>query len=635
MPPTATAHRRSKISLLAVWIVFCAFCNCIGWLLSGFHELNAAGYATAFGIALLSALLWKAKTGAVFFERRDLHKLQRRFRRLFPAAFLILAALAFLGGALYAPTNYDALAYREPRVLHWLAEGRWHWIHTEFGRINTRGCGIEWLTAPVIVLMNTDRWLFILNSISFLFLPGLIFSIFTRLGVRPRVAWYWMWPLSCSYCFLLQAGSIANDLFVAPFVLAAVDYALRSHQQKSLGALRLSILSAALFTAVKANTLPLLLPYVIALAPGWRLWFRGFIGTLLVSLMALMASFAPIAFLNAKYAHDWTGGETKHLPSKSAFAEKLCGNLVILLVDDAAPPLAPFAGWWNNHVAANLAQTHMGKVIDANFEISNNVFYMSEMATEEGAGMGLGNFILICAATIAALCYRRSHAPGVLKPITLWFFVGTYVAFFVFITTSYVLDTARLLAPYYPLSIMPFLIFGGQSTVVRRRWWRALGIATFIIAAVPLIASPPRPLFPWKSALAWLQKAGCPKTSLERAETVYSVYSQRHNSFAPAIQLLPPGTNVVGLVTYDDPEAALWYPLGSRRVIHVCHQDSGEYLKSRGIEYVIVNPNKLDMFFHIPFDQWLQEVHGRQVAILPLTLRASGPTLDWPIVKLD
>ena len=55
-----------------------------------------------------------------------------------------------------------------------------------------------------------------------------MFSVFTRLGVRRRVAWSWMWLVPTGYCFLLQAGSIGNDLFGAPFALAAVDFALRA-----------------------------------------------------------------------------------------------------------------------------------------------------------------------------------------------------------------------------------------------------------------------------------------------------------------------------------------------------------------------------------------------------------------------
>ena len=102
----------------------------------------------------------------------NLRKQRRRFRRTFPLAFLILALLAILGGALHPPSNYDALAYRVPRVLHWLAEGQWHWIYTDFQRVNTRACGIEWLSAPLIAFTKTDRLLFLINAVLVLAAAG-------------------------------------------------------------------------------------------------------------------------------------------------------------------------------------------------------------------------------------------------------------------------------------------------------------------------------------------------------------------------------------------------------------------------------------------------------------------------------
>src|SRR6185312_10295516 len=140
-------------------------------------------------------------------------KFFRRFRGAFPLAFFIVAAMEITGGILYPPTNYDALAYRVPRVLHWLAADQWHWIHSFFGQINNRSCGIEWVSAPLVALLKTDRLLFLINTVSFLFLPGLVFSVFTRLGVRRCVAWHWMWIAPTGYGLLLQAGSIGNDMF--------------------------------------------------------------------------------------------------------------------------------------------------------------------------------------------------------------------------------------------------------------------------------------------------------------------------------------------------------------------------------------------------------------------------------------
>ena len=51
-------------------------------------------------------------------------------------------------------------------------------------------------------------------------LPGLVFSVFRRVGVHARAAWHWMWLLPTGYCYLLQAGSVANDMFSAHFIAA-------------------------------------------------------------------------------------------------------------------------------------------------------------------------------------------------------------------------------------------------------------------------------------------------------------------------------------------------------------------------------------------------------------------------------
>lgn len=108
---------------ISIWVWICAYLNCAGWTLSALHQLNAAGYSFALLVGFAALLVWRKKTSARIFPHISWRKLKRRFRRPFPLAFLILAAMAFLGGALYAPSNYDALAYRVPRVLHWLAAG--------------------------------------------------------------------------------------------------------------------------------------------------------------------------------------------------------------------------------------------------------------------------------------------------------------------------------------------------------------------------------------------------------------------------------------------------------------------------------------------------------------------------------
>src|SRR5262245_18757295 len=115
-----------------------------------------------------------------------------------------------------------------------------------FQRLNVRAVGWEWVTVPFLVFTKTDRLFFLINIISFLLLPGLIFSMLRRLGVKSRAAWHWMWLLPSGYCFLFQAGSIGNDLFGAVFALAAMDLALRARESRNLTQVWLSCLAAAL-----------------------------------------------------------------------------------------------------------------------------------------------------------------------------------------------------------------------------------------------------------------------------------------------------------------------------------------------------------------------------------------------------
>src|SRR5579859_1661774 len=119
------------LPVVVFWIWLCAYLNCAGWVLSACHGLNKAGYAVVFVVGLVPSIVWLKKSGAPFLPG-ILARFRHRFRRAFPLAFLILAGMAFVGGALYLPANYDSLAYRTTRVLHWLDAGQWQWVHSDF-----------------------------------------------------------------------------------------------------------------------------------------------------------------------------------------------------------------------------------------------------------------------------------------------------------------------------------------------------------------------------------------------------------------------------------------------------------------------------------------------------------------------
>jgi len=625
------------LALLWVWI--CAVLNCAGWGLSAVHALDGPGYAVVLVAGLLLLLVWRRTiipSGSLAFHES---RILRRIRRPLPLAFLILTGLMLLGGVLYAPSNYDGMTYRVPRILHWLAADQWHWIHTTYPRVNARACGIEWVSAPLILFSHSDRLLFLINVVSFLLLPGLVFSVFTRLGVRPRVAWYWMWIVPTGYCFLLQAGSSGNDLFGAPFVLAAIDFALRARTSHRARDFFGSILAVALMTSAKTSDLPLLLVWAVAILPSWRLVFRWPVRLALVCVVAVACSFLPTAALNQYYCADWTGWKAEGECAKSDPPLRLAANVALVTLQNLTPPVFPLAGKWNafatNHIPPKLSLRLHQTVV----EPEAAEFHMEEMQIEESAGLGFGVCLLLLLSVVAAFAHRGSGISWNQwdSPLAVWQTSLRWlplVALLALLSQSEVYPISRILAPYYAL-LLPVCVAGpAQNWVVTRRWWRAAVGVVFLLAALLLVVSPARPLFPANTITSALRARHPDSRLLARADTIYALYRQRSDAFAPVLAELPPELKILGVFTYDDPEASLWRPFGSRRILHIRPEDTTDYLKSEGVDYVLINSHKMADWFHETPTQWVRRLNAVVVKKIPLTLRASEGPVDWWLVKL-
>ena len=621
-----------------LWVWICAVLNCAGWGLSAVHALDARGYAAAAGLGLLLLLVWRRSVRPPGWLAFHFTRFPRRFCRPLPLAFLILTGLMFLGGALYAPSNYDGMTYRVPRILHWLAAGQWHWIDTLFPRVNQRACGIEWVSAPLIVLTHSDRLLFLINVVSFLVLPGLVYSVFTRLGVRSRVAWHWMWIMPTGYCFLLQAGSSGNDLFGAPFVLAAIDFALRARTSHRARDFFGSILAVALMTSAKTSDLPLLLVWGVAILPSWSLLFRWPLRLTLVGLIALACSFLPTALLNQYYCGDWTGWKSEGTCVRSNPPLRLTANLALVTLQNLTPPVFPMAGQWNAFAASLLPPDLNRRLHQTVVEPEAVEFRLEEMQIEEIAGLGFGVCSLLL-LSVAAAFYRDFHS---LPRPTLASFTGwlsclrwlPLVSLLALLSQSEVYPISRILAPYYALLLPLALAIPGQAWVVRQYWWRVAVGVVFSFAALLLVISPPRPLFPAKTLASALLKRHPNSQLLERVDRVYSIYRDRSQAFAPVLAELPPDLKVLGLFTYDDPETSLWRPFGSRRIVHVRPGDTAEYLTRAGVHYVLIPPAKLARWFSEPAEEWVRGLNATVIKIIPLNLRAADGPSEWWLVKI-
>ena len=629
---------------LQLWIWISAFATLAGWTLSAFGQLNHAGYAVAFVLFVIF----------VFLRRRDLgftgenhcstsRKYFRRFCRPLPFCFLALAVLIFISGAIYPPNNYTAVTYRFPRALQWLGHGHWFWIHTANYRMNDRACGIEWLSAPLMLFTKSTRFLFLLNLVPFLLLPGLTFSVLTRLGVRQRVAWQWMWLLPTGYNFLLQAASATNDTFPAVYALAAIDFALRARQSKRFFDASNSILSAALLTGAKASNLPLLLPWAILIVTGgwWRAAGRTMIsrGARLVPVIIIAAavSFLPTAILNSIYCGDWSGAvlEPPIMTIKNPLIA-VSGNAFQLVLENFCPPFFPQAGWWNEHATKILPQAlvSISKYFDTGF------FTLGELPTEDGAGLGLGLCVLLAVSVLAKFFVRQTSSTlgaGSAAPFGKTFhfcvLIAPWLALLAYCIKSGMTGAARLIAPYYPL-LLPLLLVGdAASRLVRLRLWRFLVLVNMVLAFGVLILTPPRPLWPAQTILSHLVARHPDSHLLARALKVYSLYSTRSDSLAAIRNQLPANISVIGFAGGpDDAEISLWMPLGSRRVEDFLVTDSTAQIQKQGIEYAVIGDVQLQQF-GVTIDDWLKKNDAELLATTHITLKLATGEQTFYVVR--
>jgi hypothetical protein len=552
---------------------------------------------------------------------------------------LVLAILAFLGGAIHAPNNYDGLAYRLPRVLHWLAANQWQWIHAIFPRVNNRACGIEWLSAPLISLFRTDRLLFLINLLSFLFLPGLAFSVLTRLGVRHRAAWHWMWLAPSGYCFILQAGSIANDSFAAPFALAAIDFALRAKTSKRPGDVFASILAAALLTGAKTGNITLLLPWAIAILPSLKIMLSRPLATAAVCVMAVFASFLPSAALNYRYCHDWSGVTLEDDQTRGSIFLRTGANVVLLSVLNLSPPVFPGADQWNNSVQKIIPPGLESKLQQSLIEPGTYQFTAPQMQMEENAGLGFGVTLLLLASVIVA-AVRGGKSCFLIHPRSPgdWWrgalILAPWVSTAALLSQSEVYPIGRILAPNYILLLPLLLACPGHAQLVKHIWWRGAALVVFALAAGLLVISPARPLFPAGAVMAQLQARHPGSGLIARTAAVYAIYHDRHHAFQTVLDALPPGLKTLGFITYDDPETSLWQPYGTRVIVYVCPSDSPADLKALGIQYILAKGSLFGPRY-LNYDDWLATMNAQTVQTLQLNLRAGDPAATWYLIRLN
>ena len=438
--------------------------------------------------------------------------------------------------------------------------------------MNIAGCNFEWLTAPLLLFTRSDRLLFLINWLSYLLLPGLVFSVYIRLGIRRRVAWWWMWLAASGWCYALEAGSTHNDSMATIYILAAVYLALRARERQSYLDLFHSLLATALVTGVKQTNIPLVVVGLVAVWPcRSNLWRRPLL-TLGLSMWCLVISAATITALNIAYAGKWNGipeGTHFELPSP---LWGVVGNCFCLPIQNLMPPFFPWADGWD-HAMENFLKTPLG----AHFTSFEHFGYLRHGISEESAGIGLGISCLILLSLFVSACHPRTAIQSLLsscRQLGLFGWVlrlAPWPLLLLYMAKVGTFQNARQLAPYYPLLLLPLLALPVHATFARQIWWRLGCLLLMLVTVFMLVISRSRPFFPTHTIITRLASSQSHPKLLNQLQVSYGFMSTFELLRHPFSASLPTNESTIGYLAINGlAEPGLTLPFGQRNVERPC-----------------------------------------------------------------
>lgn len=608
----------------AIWVLLSSWLTAGALTLSSIGQLNRTGNAIVLFLGIAGSLYGYYRLNGSLWLLKGVRC--RRFKKLFPLLYLICAGAALIGGAIHAPTNFDAFSYRIPRILHWLSAEHWHWIGGTDARMDFSATGFECLMLPGLSVFHTLRLAFLINVISYLLLPGLVFSVFTALGVKRSIAATWMWILPCASCFVMEAGSIGNDLIATVYVLAALLFAWRAIQSGKPFDVILSVLSAALMTGTKASNLPLLLPVSICLLVVFYKHPKLIVTATLAGGVASVISFAPLAIANFRHTGDWAGAPDSLLKINNP-AIGLAGNSLLLASASIAPAVFPPADKINQWFNDKLAHPPLSQIKDG---FADFRFTHPQLASEENSGLGLGVGAAVMLGLAGAIKYLR-----ITQLFTLGGAVcaGFWIALLVYMMKLGNCGAPRLIAPYYiGLIGLPLLLIQSGKTFTRP-WWRWCSFLLLAPIVPALLLNPARPLLPMTGIIEKLKANGINNGILSRMEIVYNVYANRSDAQRPVRELLRPNTASIGFAgTSDESEYSFWLPLGTRTVRDVAPVSREQLPDTRGFDAIVTSDWGCNDRFGITPEQLAERIGWTIIGTTRIRIYASNVPARWSVL---
>jgi hypothetical protein len=410
---------------------------------------------------------------------------------------------------------------------------------------------------PVVLLMRTDRLIFLLSWLPFLLMPGLVFFAFRALGVGGRSARRWMWLLPSGFCYALQCSGLQNDGYMAGYTLAATAFAGLAWRRRQAVFVWLALLAAALLTGAKLSNLPLLLPLGLLLLPALRVtnWFNW--KTVVILFIAVGCS----------------------------FAEKINARLAPL----------------NQSAFMQFLQWSESSTDGVNF---GNMAY--EGAAGLGCGLGFYALFLLLGGWFVKPAARAAPADFPwewrLAPWAAWLAFGVMLA-----AVTWSQHIPRYGAPYYPLLCVSILRLP-RIAALERRQLAAVVSGVAALAVVPVILlTPARPVIPFERLARIFHRP-----ALQTIADNYHYWAVMRDDLAPLRDQLPTGAARLGYAAgFRDTPYGLWKPFGSRVVVELGLPLGGKSKPSADVHYAVITERGLEQRYGMDLKTWLNFTGGQ------------------------
>ncbi len=634
--PARTRPLPLVLRLAGLWLIWCAWASACGWILSACGWLRPAGYALASPLLLAAALAWWKSCGST--APLKIRICRRGHLRWLVPAFQLTALLTLIGALLHTPWSFDAVTYRLPRILYWLANHGWYWVGTIDGRLDYSGTGLEWQSIPLLLATGSDRWLFLLSFLPYLMAPGLTFLACRTIGVSRRHALLLMWLLPAAYCIGLQAGGLQNDGYSVAFCLAALAFAGRAISCENRIYFGFSLLAASLLTGAKVSNLPLMLPLGILIAFAayrckmlkWK-WLPVLPATALVS-------FLPLAILAWSHTGDWTGDPHDQWGFRTKNPVAAVGANLILWANDALQPpvLVGASVFQRASQTINTTAAPLWKWFSQSHRMFHGVEF-GDLVYEGGAGpgFGIGLFLIVSFMGGIAVCKAMpSHRLPLLSRLILG---GTLLAWTVYLSKLGTDHSPRNAAPYYPLLLIAFCRLAPVRRFLNGRWaFHAVLVSALSILPV-IVLTPARPLVPLR-LLDGLAQAGPLAKPVAPIAHKYRVWEAMRDDMKSMRDHLPADVRVIGYAGgFRDTAYGLWKPLGIRTIEEIGITNVRTSARPAVPEYVVGTRRGVESRFAVPFEKWCADHRAVTVHSESRSLNLDADTAEnretWYLLK--